>query len=290
MTVPVPGVSGEYAEAPAPSSSARHGTQAAAAPGAEDLLSPQSPGTTSLRSPGDQPDPAVRALLVLNVQNDYFRGGSFPIAGAESALRTINQLRLRRFDVVFVCSTHRPPNFVAFASNNPGTRLHEAALLNNDPQLMWPDHCVEGTYGANFHPDLVIDPSDVLTSTGHDPHSVVHSAFGREHRQGSTSLLERLLRERGVTELFLAGLSTDYGILYTALDARLLVPHIHVRLSSCIVRQNRTLSVDCFPVGWCRVASCRVVSRRVVSICELNSRVHSPRCMLWKTHALVSVQ
>lgn len=170
----------------------------------------------------------VRALLVLNVQNDYFTGGSFPVRGADAALVTINGLRSRRFDVVFVCSTHRPPNFLGYSSNNPGTRLHEAAVLDMGPQLMWPDHCVEGTFGANFHPDLAIEPSDVLTSTGHDPHSVVHSAFGAAHRQGTRSLLEQLLRRRNVAELYLAGLTTDYGILYTALDSRLLLPHVKV--------------------------------------------------------------
>ena len=170
----------------------------------------------------------VRALLILNVQNDFFEGGSFPVRGADAALRTINGLRAHKFDVVFVCSTHRPPNYIAYSSNNPGTRLHEAAILDVGPQIMWPDHCVEGTFGANFHEDLVIDPADVLTSTGHDPHTVVHSAFGAAHRQGSRSLLERLLRERKVTQLFLAGLTTDFAVLYTALDARYLLPHLQV--------------------------------------------------------------
>lgn len=159
----------------------------------------------------------MQALVVVDVQNDFCPGGALPVPRGDEVVPVINRL-CRRFPLVVASQDWHPQNHVSFASNHPGKQVLDVVEVNGQEQVLWPDHCVAGTWGADFHPGLDTRPVRFIVRKGTDPGVDSYSAF-RDNRKGMVTGLSGLLRELGVTEVMVVGLATDYCVAATALDA-----------------------------------------------------------------------
>jgi nicotinamidase/pyrazinamidase len=158
------------------------------------------------------------ALLVVDVQNDFCPGGALAVAEGDRVVPVINRLAPRFRNVLLTQDWH-PRGHVSFASSHPGRKPYETITLPYGPQVLWPDHCVPGTSGAEFHSALDTRSAALIVRKGHDPAIDSYSAlFENDHR--TRTGLAGYLRERGLRRLFLTGLATDFCVLYSALDAR----------------------------------------------------------------------
>lgn len=178
-----------------------------------------------------EPQHAVkRALLVLNVQNDFFEGGAFPLAGAEPTLQVINDLRMKDWSAVVMSSIQHAPNHSSFCGCNPGTLLHEVVPTKQSaslgPQVMWPRHCVAGTFGAQFHPELRVEATDHVFQIAQAPSVEVFSAF--EPSRSEEDALQTLLKTLEIEQVWVCGFVTDYAVQFTALDAKMLLDDVSV--------------------------------------------------------------
>jgi nicotinamidase/pyrazinamidase len=158
------------------------------------------------------------ALLVIDVQNDFCPGGALAVAQGDQIVPLVNRLA-RRFRHVVLTQDWHPRGHVSFASSHPGCKPYETITLPYGEQVLWPDHCVPGTPGAEFHPALDTRPASLIVRKGHDPAIDSYSALYENDHRTSTGLAG-YLRERGLRRLFLAGLATDFCVQYSALDAR----------------------------------------------------------------------
>jgi nicotinamidase/pyrazinamidase len=158
------------------------------------------------------------ALIVIDVQNDFCTGGALAVEGGEAVVPVINRL-LARFDGVVFTQDWHPPGHASFASSQPGRSPYETVELAYGPQTLWPDHCVQGTPGADFHADLRADSANLVIRKGFRQSIDSYSAFFENDRATPTGLAG-YLRERGFARVFLCGLATDYCVAYSALDAR----------------------------------------------------------------------
>jgi nicotinamidase/pyrazinamidase len=158
-----------------------------------------------------------RALLIVDVQNDFVPGGALPTRNGDEVVPVINRLQ-PEFDLVVASQDWHPRNHGSFASNHPGHKPGDVIDLNGLQQILWPDHCVQGTKGAEFHPDLDRSRIKKIVQKGTDPAIDSYSTFFDNGRRKSTGL-EQYLREKGVTDVYLCGLATDYCVLWSARDA-----------------------------------------------------------------------
>lgn len=159
------------------------------------------------------------ALLIVDVQNDFCQGGSLEVKYANEIIPYINDLRKNaKFDLIVVTGDWHPKSHASFQSNNPGSRLFQPIVLEKTKvtQVMWPDHCIQGTYGAEFHKDLVVDDTDIIIHKGTNEDVDSYGAFGT--RPEDTGL-DEVLRNNGVTQVYVVGLAYDYCVGYTAIDA-----------------------------------------------------------------------
>jgi nicotinamidase/pyrazinamidase len=147
------------------------------------------------------------ALLIVDFQNDFTPGGALPVAEGDRIAGPINDL-LDSFDLVVATRDWHPPEHGSFA----GVELDSDAWRGADPPSIWPVHCVQGTQGAELHPDLDQAKVDIVIDKGQDLNSQGYSAF-------QDTQLGDLLRERGVDRLFVTGLATDYCVKQSVLDA-----------------------------------------------------------------------
>jgi nicotinamidase/pyrazinamidase len=158
------------------------------------------------------------ALVAVDVQNDFCPGGALAVADGDRVVPVINALG-PRFASVLLTQDWHPPGHVSFASRHPGRHPYETITLPYGPQVLWPDHCVPGTPGAEFHPALDTRRAALIVRKGHNPAIDSYSAFYENDHRTRTGL-GGYLRERRLGRLFLAGLATDFCVLYSALDAR----------------------------------------------------------------------
>ncbi|GAB3392989.1 nicotinamidase [Azotobacter armeniacus] len=158
-------------------------------------------------------------LLVIDLQNDFCAGGALAVPDADEVVPAINRLAADFAHVVLTQDWH-PPGHRSFASSHPGRSPFEAVQLAYGEQTLWPDHCVQNTPGAEFHPELAIPHAELILRKGYRAEVDSYSAFHENDRCTPTGLAG-YLRERGMRRLFLAGLATDFCVHYTALDARL---------------------------------------------------------------------
>jgi nicotinamidase/pyrazinamidase len=158
-----------------------------------------------------------QALVVVDVQNDFCPGGSLAVEHGDAVVPIINGL-LPRFSLVVATQDWHPPGHASFASSHPGHRPLEVIDLNGIQQVLWPDHCVQGTAGADFHPGLESRPFRAIIRKGTDPLVDSYSAFRDNHREHPTGLAS-LLRELGVEHIVIVGLTTDYCAATSARDA-----------------------------------------------------------------------
>jgi nicotinamidase/pyrazinamidase len=156
------------------------------------------------------------ALIVVDVQNDFCPGGALAVAGGDQIVAQINNV-MADYDAVILTQDWHPSGHSSFASS------HEAEVFSNiampyGPQVLWPDHCVQGSFGAAFHKDLVADRADLILRKGYRPDIDSYSAFFENDRSTATGL-EGYLKSRGILDVTLVGLATDYCVAYSALDA-----------------------------------------------------------------------
>ena len=157
-------------------------------------------------------------LLVVDVQNDFLPGGALAVPDGDAVIGPANRLAALFPHVVLTQDWH-PPGHASFASRHPSRKPFEIVAMPYGEQMLWPDHCVQGTPGAAFAPGLRAERAELVIRKGY--HSAVdsYSAFVEADRHTRTGLAG-YLRERGLTRLFLAGLASDYCVRWTALDAR----------------------------------------------------------------------
>jgi nicotinamidase/pyrazinamidase len=161
---------------------------------------------------------ASDALIVVDVQNDFCPGGALAVPRGDEVVAVVNRLS-PRFRHVVVTQDWHPRGHVSFASSHPGHRPFERIHVSYGEQVLWPDHCVPGTPGAELHAGLDTLAAGLVVRKGSDPAIDSYSAFyENDHRTGTG--LAGYLRERGCSRLVLAGLATDFCVLYSALDGQ----------------------------------------------------------------------
>ena len=158
------------------------------------------------------------ALLVIDVQNDFCPGGALAVARGDEVVPAINRLGQVFAHVVMTQDWH-PRGHRSFASAHPGRRPFETIRVAYGEQTLWPDHCVQGTPGAEFHKGLELTGCELILRKGFRAQIDSYSAFYENDRKTATGLAG-YLRERGLERLFVVGLATDYCVRYSALDAR----------------------------------------------------------------------
>jgi len=173
----------------------------------------------------------MKVLLVVDVQNDFCPGGSLEVKEGDRVIAVINKIR-DQFDLVLFTQDWHPRNHKSFASNHPGKKPGDIVDLNGIQQILWPDHCVQDTEGADFHKDLIVRAGDPVFKKGTDPEIDSYSAFYDNRHLKSTGLAE-FLKNRGITEIYICGLATDYCVKYSALDALSESFKVHVIVEAC---------------------------------------------------------
>ena len=156
------------------------------------------------------------ALVVVDVQNDFCPGGALEVPDGDAVVPAINRIA-PRFAARILTQDWHPPGHRSFASSHPGRAPFETAELAYGEQVLWPDHCVQGTAGAAFHPELVTDGADLVLRKGFRPEIDSYSAFYENDRRTPTGLAG-YLRGRGVSRLVFVGLATDFCVAWSAID------------------------------------------------------------------------
>jgi nicotinamidase/pyrazinamidase len=162
----------------------------------------------------------MRALMLVDIQNDFCPGGALPVPEGHLVVPVANRLSHRSdvFDLVVATQDWHPANHGSFAASHRGKKPGETIRLGGLPQVLWPVPCVQGTTGADFHPDLDLARVPRVFQKGIDPEIDSYGGFYDNGRRRSTGQAD-FLRERGVTDVYICGLATDYCVKFTAIDA-----------------------------------------------------------------------
>lgn len=159
----------------------------------------------------------MKALIVVDLQNDFLPGGSLAVPRGDEIIPLVNKIQ-EKFDLVVATQDWHPKNHLSFASNHPGKQPFEVINLNGIEQVLWPDHCVQGEKGALFSRNFDDRRVEAIFRKGTDPSIDSYSGFFDNGRKKSTGLAD-YLRGRGVRQVYLCGLAAEFCVLYTALDA-----------------------------------------------------------------------
>ncbi len=157
-------------------------------------------------------------LLVFDVQNDFLPGGALAVPRGDEVIAVINRLATKFANVILTQDWH-PANHVSFASHHAGRKPFETITLPYGPQVLWPDHCVQGSAGAQLASALQISHAQAVIRKGYHAHTDSYSAFVEADRATPTGLAG-LLRERGIRRVVCCGLATDFCVAWSALDAK----------------------------------------------------------------------
>lgn len=188
-----------------------------------------------------------RALLVIDIQNDFLPGGALAVRCGNEVIDVANKLiRLKKtfFDFVIASQDNHPAGHKSFATQYPGKKPGDVIDLNGNPQILWPDHCVEGTHGNEFAKNLMSDQFDAVFRKGLEPQIDSYSAFydntsvdrwryGATDRLAGDTGLNGWLSSRNVSGLVILGLATDYCVLFSVLDALKLGYDVSVVKDGC---------------------------------------------------------
>jgi nicotinamidase/pyrazinamidase len=164
------------------------------------------------------PEVILDILLIVDVQNDFCPGGALAVPEGDRIMPEISKLMAAHEHVIVTQDWH-PPDHSSFASQHPGRAPFETVAAPYGAQVLWPDHCIQGTPGAEFHPDLDWTRAELLIRKGFRRDIDSYSAFFENDHRTPTGL-GGYLRERGFTRVVLAGLATDFCVHYSAMDAR----------------------------------------------------------------------
>ncbi|MBA9077337.1 MULTISPECIES: bifunctional nicotinamidase/pyrazinamidase [Rufibacter] len=159
----------------------------------------------------------MKALILVDIQNDFIPGGALAVPGGEEIIALANQLQ-PKFDLVVATQDWHPAHHKSFASQHEGKQVFETTQLQGLEQVLWPDHCIQGTPGAEFSPALDMTKVEAIFRKGTNPEIDSYSGFYDNGHLKSTALAQ-YLTGKGVTSVFLAGLAADYCVYFTALDA-----------------------------------------------------------------------
>lgn len=162
-------------------------------------------------------DLSSAALIVIDVQNDFCPGGALAVAGGHEVVPLVN-LVAGRFGAMALTQDWHPVDHHSFASNHADRAPFARVEMSYGAQVLWPDHCVQGSAGAEFHEDLLVEGADLILRKGFRAHVDSYSAFFENDRQTPTGLAG-YLRDRGFERVYLAGLATDFCVAWSALDA-----------------------------------------------------------------------
>ena len=168
------------------------------------------------------------ALLVIDVQNDFCPNGALAVAGGDTIVQPINTL-MDKFNIVVLTQDWHPNDHKSFASSHENKSPFDTVEMFYGEQVLWPNHCIQGSIGARFHPDLNHTRADVIIRKGSNPAVDSYSAFYENDKVTPTGL-HGYLKNRDVTKLTLVGLATDYCVAFSALDAAKLGYAVTVRL------------------------------------------------------------
>ncbi|WP_415199784.1 bifunctional nicotinamidase/pyrazinamidase [Silvibacterium sp.] len=161
---------------------------------------------------------AQDVLVVIDVQNDFCPGGALAVAGGDAVIDAIHAVA-PHFDHVVLTQDWHTPGHISFASSHAGRKPFESIDVRYGAQTLWPDHCVQGTAGAEFHPRLHLPQAELILRKGFRREIDSYSAFFENDKETRTGLAS-YLQERRLTRVFFAGLAYDYCVGYSALDAR----------------------------------------------------------------------
>lgn len=158
------------------------------------------------------------ALIVVDMQNDFREGGALAVPGAGAVVPMVNRL-IARYDNVVLTQDWHPAGHASFASSWSDGQPFSTVKFPYGPQILWPDHCVQGTPGAAFHPELEVTKAQVIVRKGHHKGIDSYSAF-RENDKMTRTGLDGYLKARGLSRLIFCGLALDYCVAWSAIDAR----------------------------------------------------------------------
>jgi nicotinamidase/pyrazinamidase len=183
---------------------------------------------------------ANEALIVIDVQNDFCPGGALAVAGGDEIVPGINAL-MNDFQIVAVSQDWHPAGHSSFASTHNGADPFSQIEMPYGPQMLWPDHCIQGSNGAEFHEHLNMKPVQMIVRKGYNPEVDSYSAFYENDHKTQTGLAG-FLRELGVEKLTLVGLALDYCVNFSAVDGAKLGFEVTVRQDLCRAITDETLA------------------------------------------------
>ena len=181
--------------------------------------------------PGRRSRDDREVLMIVDVQNDFCPGGALAVPEGDAVVPVVNRLAGQFAHVVLTQDWH-PPGHASFASSHPGKQPFQSIEAAYGQQILWPDHCVQGTEGAAFHPGLAVVHAELVLRKGFRPEIDSYSAFRENDRRTPTGLAA-YLRERGFKRLTVCGLATDFCVLFSALDARESGFEVQLAVSAC---------------------------------------------------------
>lgn len=159
----------------------------------------------------------MKILILVDVQNDFMPGGRLEIKQADQIVPVINRIQ-KQFDLVVATQDWHPQNHQSFASNHPGKKPFDRIQLQGTEQILWPDHCVQGSGGADFHRDLETNRIAAIFRKGMNPEIDSYSGFYDNNHEVSTGM-SGYLSEKGATEVYFCGLASDICVFHTIRDA-----------------------------------------------------------------------
>lgn len=172
-----------------------------------------------------------RALIIVDLQVDFCPSGALAVAGGDELIAPVNAM-MDDFDAVVLTQDWHTPDHTSFAANHENATEYSTVEMPYGPQVLWPTHCVAGTSGAEFHPDLAVERADLIIRKGFRPEIDSYSAFYENDRTTPTGLAG-YLRERGLTDLTFVGLAHDFCVAWSAIDASKLGFRANVVESAC---------------------------------------------------------
>jgi nicotinamidase/pyrazinamidase len=173
-----------------------------------------------------------KALIVVDIQNDFLPGGRLAVPDGDKIIPKVNDL-IKKFDLVIATQDWHPANHISFAENHKGKKPGDKITVEGVEQILWPLHCVQNTFGAEFAKDLLKDKFTAVIRKGTDPMIDSYSGFFDNARKKDTGL-DNLLKSLNVSEVYIVGLATDYCVKFTALDAVSLGYKTHVIRDACM--------------------------------------------------------
>jgi nicotinamidase/pyrazinamidase len=159
----------------------------------------------------------MKALIIVDIQNDFTSGGALPVPGGDTIIGLANQIQ-QKFELVVATQDWHPKGHRSFASAHPGHQVFDKVKLYGLDQTLWPDHCLQGSPGAEFHPDLDTRNIEAIFRKGTDPSIDSYSGFYDNGHRKSTGL-SGYLKDRNISDVYVCGLAGDFCVYFTALDS-----------------------------------------------------------------------